>query len=126
MADTRPMAPADELIAAVQAQSLPARISLCRLDASTVEASDLEAPRPGQGQGRVTMAALLAAADAYSVTLEIEPVWDEAVPDGLSQDDLLAWYRRLGFDFVLNRNPNEDSEYDRYLVRAPMRKTAAA
>lgn len=61
------------------------------------------------------MQAILALADALHVTLEAWPMYDEDVEGGLDQDDLVAWYQRLGFRYL----PKRDPDSDRYMVRKP-------
>lgn len=112
--------PAARMIADINAQALPARVTLHALSNTAVEATDLEAPNPGNGQGRMTMKAILDAADRHGVTVEVWPVWDGDVEGGLHQDQLREWYLRLGFERIPNRDPDDDVfEYDRYLVRKP-------
>ncbi len=115
-----PNTPASMLRARVEAMNLPAKVSIYPKDSNTAEVTDLEARVIGQGQGRATMQAVIALADELGVTLELWPVSDDQF-DGLDQEQLYAWYDRLGFRSIPNREQGErpDFETDRYLVRQP-------
>jgi GNAT superfamily N-acetyltransferase len=114
--------PSHILVQRVADMRLPARVTVHPLDGYTAEVTDLEATERGQGQGRVTMRAIIEIADELGVTLELWPVIDDAVEDGLDADVLRRWYKRLGFALIPNRDPDDDMEFDRYLVRTPHHK----
>ena len=120
-----PVNSAELLASRINAMNLPARVTVIPLNDHTAEITDLLSVAPGNGSGRKTMKAILALADELQITLEAWPVYDEEI-DGLSQDALEAWYTRLGFRCIPNRDsetsdPNSDDylEIDRYLVRLP-------
>jgi hypothetical protein len=112
---------AERFCAALATADLPATITAYPLADDTVELTNFLASQPGHGQGRTSMQFILDLADRLGVTLEVWPVYDDAIEGGLDQDDLFAWYKRLGFDHIPNRDPDSDMEMDQYIVRKPSR-----
>ena len=58
----------------------------------------LWASQTGQGSGSFILRTLCALADAYGVSLRLRALPFGREPYPMSRDDLIAWYRRHGFD----------------------------
>ena len=87
---------------------------------NVVEISRLESRTCQAGHGRTTMAAVVAIADGLGVTLCLWPVPDDVVEDSLGADDLVAWYRRLGFVEEWRLHDEDDELLAWRMVRRPI------
>ena len=99
--------PAATLIARVQSDVMPgfvgrAEIDLDEIDDETVEIEHIAAFQHRQGTGSKLLGAVCDLADALGVTLtlgvanETDGMYN--AEDDPSEDDLIAWYERFGFD----------------------------